>query len=90
MVKWRVSTVTGNPIEYLLALLGTLRAGDNGLYVSAGGFTGDAVLEAERSREPVKLLDRDAFIQLLLEHYEALDPEFKAKVPLRKVWVPAE
>jgi restriction system protein len=38
----------------------------------------------------VTLLDRDAFIRILLEHYETLDPEFKAKVPLRKVWVPAE
>jgi restriction system protein len=47
-------------------------------------------LEAERSREPSKLLDRDDFIRLLLEHYEALDPEYKARVPLRKVWVPAE
>ena len=61
---------------------GTLRSGDNGLYVSTGGFTRDAMLEAERAREPLKLLDRDEFIRLLLEHYEALDAEFKAQVPL--------
>jgi len=47
-------------------------------------------LEGERSREPMTLLDRDGFIRLLLEYYEALDPEYKAQVPLRRVWVPAE
>ena len=72
------------------AFLGTLHPGDNGLFVSTGGFTSDAILEAERSREPVKLLDLDGFIQLLIEHYETLNPEYKAKVPLRKVWVPTE
>lgn len=72
------------------SFLGTLREGDSGLYVSTGGFTGDARLEAERSREPVTLLDRDDFIDLLLEYYEELEPEHKSKVPLRKVWVPTE
>ena len=86
-VKHKRSAAGGPEVR---AFLGTLRPGDNGLFVSTGGFTSDATLEAERSREPVKLLDRDGFIQLLLEHYETLDPEYKAKVPLRKVWVPAE
>jgi restriction system protein len=86
-VKHRQGTAGGPDVR---AFLGTLRSGESGLYVSTGGFTRDASLEAERSREPVTLLDRDAFIRILLEHYETLDPEFKAKVPLRKVWVPAE
>jgi restriction system protein len=72
------------------SFLGTLRDGDSGLYVSTGDFTEDAKLAAEHSREPVTLLNRDEFIRLLLEHYEALEPEYKAQVPLRKVWVPAE
>jgi restriction system protein len=71
------------------AFAGTLRSGDNGLYVSTAGFTNDAKLEAERSREPITLLDRDRFVAVLLEHYEALEPEHKAQVPLRQVWVPA-
>ena len=70
--------------------LGALKAGDSGLFVSTGDFRPDAKLAAENSAQPVTLLNRDGFIQLLLEHYEALDPEFKAQVPLRKVWVPAE
>jgi len=71
------------------SFVATLRPGENGLYVSTGGFTRDAHGEAERSRESISLLDRDAFVNLLLEHYEALDPEYKAKIPLKKLWVPA-
>ena len=86
-VKHRQGTVGGPEMR---SFLGVLRSGDNGLYVSTGGFTRDAILEAQGSREPVKLLDRDDFIRLLLEHYEVLDPEYKAQVPLRKMWVPTE
>jgi restriction system protein len=85
-VKHRKGSVGGPEMR---SFLGTLRAGDSGLYVSTGGYTNDAALEAERSREPVTLLDRDDFIRLLIEHYDVLEPEYKAQVPLRKVWVPA-
>lgn len=40
--------------------------------------------------DALTLLDRDDFIRVLLEHYDALDSEYKAQVPLRRVWVPAE
>jgi restriction system protein len=86
-VKHRKGAVGGPDMR---SFLGTLRDGDSGLYISTGDFTGDAKLAAEHSREPVTLLNRDDFIRLLLEHYEALEPEYKAQVPLRKVWVPAE
>jgi len=86
-VKRRAQAVTGPEMRQFI---GTLREGDSGLYVSTGGFSPEARREPERSREPVALLDRDQFIQLLLEHYEDLDPEYKAKVPLRRVWLPAE
>lgn len=86
-VKHRKDSVGGPEMRSFIA---TLRDGENGLYVSTGGFTRDAEVEARGAREPVTLLDRDAFIRLLLEHYEDLAPEYKAQVPLRQVWVPAE
>jgi restriction system protein len=86
-VKHRKDSVGGPEMRSFIA---TLRDGENGLYVSTGGFTRDAEVEARGAHEPVTLLDRDEFIRLLLEHYETLDPEYKAQVPLRKVWVPAE
>jgi restriction system protein len=86
-VKHRKDSVGGPEMRSFIA---TLRDGENGLYVSTGGFTRDAEVEAQGAREPVTLLDRDDFIRLLLEHYEDLDPQYKARIPLRKVWVPAE
>lgn len=86
-VKHRKGTVGGPELR---AFLATLRSGESGLYVSTGDFTNDARREAETAREPTTLLEREGFIRLLLENYEELDPEFKAKVPLRKLWVPAE
>ena len=86
-VKHRQTTTTGGP--EMRSFLGALRTGDNGLYVSTGGYTRDALMEAERSREQVTCLDRDQFIRLMLEHYEALDSEYKAAIPLRRLWVPA-
>jgi restriction system protein len=86
-VRHRTASTGGPEMRSFIA---TLREGENGLYVSTGGFTRDAELEAVGARERVTLLDRDDFIRLLLEHYEHLDPEYKAQIPLRKVWVPAE
>lgn len=86
-VKRRKNWVSGPEMR---EFLGALRDGDKGLYVSTGGFTPDATQAAEQFSKPLKLLDRDDFIHLMLEHYEALAPEFRAKVPLRKVWVPTE
>jgi restriction system protein len=86
-VKHRKGSVGAQEMR---AFVATLRSGDNGLYISTGGFTREAETEAERSRERVTRLDRDGLIRLLLEHYETLDPEYKAQVPLRRVWLPAE
>jgi restriction system protein len=85
-VKHRGDKVKG---EEMRGFLGALKAGDNGLYISTGGFTSDAIREAEHKPD-VSLLDRDEFINLLLEYYEKLEPEFQAKVPLRRVWIPTE
>jgi restriction system protein len=85
-VKHRQSSAGGADMR---AFMATLRPGESGLYVSTAGFTRDAEVEALGAREPVTLLDRDGFIRLLLEHYEDLDLEYKAQIPLRKVWVPA-
>ncbi len=72
------------------SFLGVLQDGDKGLYVSTGGFTKQAMQKAKNHQKTVTLLDRDGFIKLLLEHYEKLSSEYKAKVTLRRVWIPVE
>lgn len=84
-VKHRKDSIGGSEMR---SFIGALRSGDRGMYVSTGGFTSDAKTAAENASTPITILDRDDFIRLMLEHYEQLDPEFRAVVPLRKIWVP--
>lgn len=59
----------------------------NGLFLSTGGFTKQALREAQKHPH-ITLIDRDGFVSLLLEHYEKLEPRYQAMVPLRKVYIP--
>ena len=68
-------------------LLGTLGEGEKGLIVSLGGFAGPAAAKA-RNTPRVTLLDAKEFVGLFLQYYEALDPTWKAKFPLSRVYVP--
>lgn len=83
-VKRRKDAATGPEIR---TLIGTLRGTDRGLFVSTGGFTKDAESEASRADRTVSLLNWDDFVALLYKHYDKLDPELKALVPMKRVWV---
>jgi restriction system protein len=60
-----------------------------GLYVSTGGFSKDARLEAERSQTPVTLVDIDLLVSLLIQYYDMLDSDTRALLPLVKIYWPA-
>lgn len=66
-------------------LAGTLRSGEKGLFVSLGGFTAEARGESSNT---MTLVDGGAFVDLLLDHYEALSPETRTRVPLKRLYVP--
>jgi len=70
--------------------IGTLRDNDKGLFVSTGGYSREVMNDPNISSRPITLLDRDQFIDLLLEHYEKLAPEHKSIIPLKKVYLPIE
>lgn len=70
--------------------LGTLNDNEKGLYVSTGGFTKHAKREVQAKGQVVTLLDRNDFIELLLDHYPSLEQEYKAMVPLKRVYIPTE
>jgi restriction system protein len=86
-VKHRTSAASGPDLRNFIA---TLRDGESGLFVSTGGFTRDGLSEPERSTRPVTLIDRDAFVDLLIENYENLEPEYKALIRIKKVYIPAK
>ena len=86
-VKHKLFPASGPDIRNFVA---TLREGENGLFISTGGYTKDARFEAEKAARRITLLDRDAFVDLLIENYENLEPEYEAMVPLKKVYIPAK
>ncbi|MDA2932147.1 restriction endonuclease [Nitrospinae bacterium AH-259-F20] len=84
-VKHRQATVGGGDMRNFIT---TVREGEKGLFVSTGGYTKEAETEARIANPPVTCLDRDQFVDLLLEHYENMEPELRAMIPLKKVYIP--
>lgn len=69
------------------AFIGTLQKGDKGgLYISTGSFTTDG--RNAIHGHPVRLLDGEDFVDFLIESYEKLEPEYKAMIPLKKIYMP--
>ncbi len=85
-VKHRKGQRMGAPD--IRSFLGGRRQGDSCLYVSTGGFTVEARMEAERSAIPLTLLTADDLVELLIKHYEKLEGDTKALVPLVKLYWP--
>lgn len=71
------------------SFLGGLRTGDQGLYVSTGGYTREARYEAERASNPITLIDLDELASLVVEHYDRFDSDGRSLVPLIRVYWPA-
>lgn len=68
-------------------LLGTLGSTELGLVVTLGRFSADAK-NLGRDRTNLRLIDGDELVDLILEHYESFSPEYKRKLPMRRVFVP--
>lgn len=68
------------------SFLGARQPGDRCLDVSTGGFTWEAREEAERSSIPLRLVTMQELRVLLLEHYDNLDGETRALVPLPRLF----
>lgn len=86
-VKHRKGQATQQEVQQFAGATGTSGENYNGLFVSTGGFTSHAIREVEKHTN-ITLIDRDSFVNLLLEHYDKLEPQYQAMVPLRRVYVP--
>ena len=87
-VKHRVGTQISAPD--LRSFLGGRREGDRCLFVSTGGFSRDALYEADRAQFPVKLMTLADLTEVILANYDALDTPTKALVPLTRVFWPTD
>lgn len=68
--------------------VGGMRGHHKGIFVTTSGFTKEAVYEAERANFAITLIDSNWLVELLVSNYEALEPEIKALVPLRRIYWP--
>ena len=75
--------VTGPKMRELSGLL--RQDGDVGLFVATGGFTADAITEAQRSHRRIQTINLVEFIELWQEFYPDMSEEDKARLPLKEV-----
>jgi restriction system protein len=84
-VKHRKGTMGAPEVR---SFVGGLRQNDNGLYVSTGGFTREARYEADRTNQNLTLMDADDLGKAIVEHYDRMDSEARALLPLKKIYWP--
>lgn len=67
-------------------LRGLLNGPEKGVMVSLGGFTNDAK-HVQQNDADLVLIDSERFVELFLEHYEKLEPQWRHRFPLTRVYV---
>ena len=67
-------------------LIGTLSAGELGLFVTLGAYSRDAV-DLERERQNLRLFSGKDVTDLTLQYYEQLTPHWRNRLPMRHVYV---
>ena len=82
-VKHKPETVIG--ASDIRALLGVLRAGDIALFVTSGTFSPDAKTTGTSSREYIRLIDGDEFIDMWQEYYDKMSDDDKNMLPLKRI-----
>jgi restriction system protein len=63
---------------------------NQGLLVSWGGFTKDAIQEARPDFFTVRLWDQGSLLNEITKHYEQFDDDLKAELPLKRIWTLVE
>lgn len=88
IIKVQVKSSVGSIGDPAISqLYGKVAQSEFGLFVTLGTFTNQAVQFA-RAKSNLRLIDGDALVQLILEHYEQLDSKYKGLIPLRRVYIP--
>ena len=85
-VKSGEATIGRKEIQQFEAVITNSRA-DYGLFISWGGFTRDAENYAKEKPFKIRLWTSQDLLKELLENYEGLSESWRARLPLKKVWV---
>jgi restriction system protein len=75
----------GDPV--VSALFGKVSSGEFGLLVTLGTVTTPA-RQFARTKSNLRLIDGSELVDLVLEHYDELDAQYKGLLPLKRVYVP--
>lgn len=75
--------------QAIRSFLGGRHPQDKGLYVSTGGFSKDALYEAERASISLSLMTIDDLVEALIQNYDRLDIETQQILPLKRIYWPA-
>ena len=68
-------------------LHGCIEHGEHGLFVTLGGFSGEA-RTFERTKPNLRLIDGQMLIELIYAHYHQFEPRYQMLLPLRRVYIP--
>lgn len=81
-------TIDRSTVDSLAGALARFGA-DEGLFVSWSGFKSSVKRDLERNFFRMRLWTQDDLLDQLLSHYERLDGNLKAELPLRRIWAVA-
>lgn len=90
IIKVQVKSSEGNVgAPEVQALNGNVREnnGEYGLLVTIAGFTADAKRFAN-AQTNLRLVDGDELVKLILQHYDNFDAQYKALIPLKRIFIP--
>lgn len=88
-VKSGASPLDRPTLDQLIGAMQNVQA-QQGLLVSWGGFKSSVDKEKAQQFFRVRLWDQDALIDQILEHYDKLDADLKADLPLKRLWAVAD
>ena len=90
IIKVQVKSTEGSIGEPIVSqLYGKVDKSEFGMFVTLGTFTNQAITFA-RNKSNLRLIDTEAFVDLILSHYEKFDSKYKALLPLKKVYIPEQ
>ncbi len=86
-VKSQTSSVSDVVLQQLNGAIHRYQA-DQGLLVTFGGVTSPARAYLESQYFNIRVWTMDDIIEAIYRHYDALDDEIRAKLPLKQIWIP--
>jgi restriction system protein len=88
IIKVQVKSTEGSIGDPIVSqLYGKVERSEYGMVVTLGTFTHQAQNFA-RNKSNLRLIDGEALVGLILQHYEQFDSKYKGLLPLKRVYVP--